>query len=190
MDVTAIDTDHGEDSDRILVERCVRGDQVSFRVLYRRHQQRVRSILYQLCDSESLDDLVQDVFVKAWKGLPRFKQTAQFSTWLYRITWNVASDHRQARAQHRTRLQVLTNTLTHQQDAPDLAHLHYQDVIQRGLAQLTFDQRTVLVLHDLEEVAQKDIAEILGIPVGTVKSRLFHARAALRQVLQREGIQL
>jgi RNA polymerase sigma-70 factor (ECF subfamily) len=68
--------------------------------------------------------------------------------------------------------------------------LHYQDLVQRGLAQLSFDHRTILVLHDLEEVPQKEVAEILGIPVGTVKSRLFHARAAMRQFLQKEGVQL
>jgi RNA polymerase sigma-70 factor (ECF subfamily) len=68
--------------------------------------------------------------------------------------------------------------------------LHYQDLVQRGLTQLSFDHRTILVLHDLEEVPQKEVAEILGIPIGTVKSRLFHARAAMRQFLQKEGVQL
>ena len=53
---------------------------------------RVRSILFQLCEAAALDDLVQEVFLRAWKGLPKFRQTAQFSTWLYRIAWNVASD--------------------------------------------------------------------------------------------------
>ena len=67
--------------------------------------------------------------------------------------------------------------------------LHYQDLVQRGLTHLSFDHRTILVLHDLEEVPQKEIAEILEIPVGTVKSRLFHARAALRQFLQSQGVQ-
>jgi len=65
-------------------------------------------------------------------------------------------------------------------------HLHYQDVVQRGLAYLSVDHRTILVLHDLEELPQKEIADILTIPVGTVKSRLFHARAAMRQFLQKQ----
>lgn len=180
----------GGQSDRELVQNCVRGDTQSFRWLYQRHQQRVRSILYQLCDPSLLDDLVQEVFLRAWKGLPRFRQTAQFSTWLYRIAWNVASDQRQALAQGRSRLQVIgTQTPTHQ-EAPDVMHLHYQDLVQRGLAQLSFDHRTILVLHDLEEIPQKQVSEILGIPLGTVKSRLFHARAAMRQFFQQEGVQL
>jgi len=175
--------------DQQLVRQCLQGDTTSFRWLYRRHQQRVRSILYQLCDATSLDDLVQDVFLRAWKGLPKFRQTAQFSTWLYRIAWNVASDHRQAAAQSRTRLQVLSNHSAIQQEAPDVLHLHYQDLVQRGLAHLSLEHRAVLVLHDLEEVPQKEVAEILQIPVGTVKSRLFHARAAMRQFLQQQGVQ-
>lgn len=177
------------DSDLQLVQQCLHGNTQSFRFLYRRHQQRVRSILYQLCDISMLDDLVQEVFLRAWKGLPKFRQSAQFSTWLYRIAWNVAADQRQAAAQGRTRLQVLTQQTQTQQDAPDIMHLHYQDLVKRALTTLSFDHRTVLVLHDLQEVPQKEVAEILEIPVGTVKSRLFHARAAMRQFLQQEGVQ-
>ena len=69
-------------------------------------------------------------------------------------------------------------------------HLHYQDVVNRGLNQLSFEHRTVLVLHDLEDLPQKQIAEVLAIPIGTVKSRLFHARGAMRKFLQREGVKL
>jgi RNA polymerase sigma-70 factor, ECF subfamily len=68
--------------------------------------------------------------------------------------------------------------------------LHYQDLVARGLAALSADHRAVLVLHDLEALPQKEIAAILNIPIGTVKSRLFHARAALRQVLTDQGVQL
>jgi RNA polymerase sigma factor (sigma-70 family) len=177
-------------SDEALVQKCVAGDRESFRWLYQRYQQRVRALLYQLCDPASLDDLVQEVFLRAWKGLPKFRQTAQFSTWLYRITWNVASDQRQLLAKGKTRLETLTQQAPLQQDAPDLMQLHYQDMVQRGLQTLSFDQRTILVMHDLEDMPQKEIAEILEIPVGTVKSRLFHARSAMRQFLQKQGVQL
>lgn len=179
-----------EDSDRDLVRQCLEGKTQSFRLLYRRHQPRVRSILYQLCDAEALDDLVQEVFLRAWKGLPKFRQTAQFSTWLYRIAWNVASDQRQSAARSRTRLQVLAHHAQTQHPAPDVMRLHYQDLVQRGLEHLSFDHRTILALHDLEEIPQKEIAEMLEIPLGTAKSRLFNARAALRQFLQSQGVQL
>lgn len=175
------------DADSVLVRRCLQGDQQSFRQLYRRHQQRVRSTLYQLCGGSCLDDLVQEVFMRAWKGLPQLRQTSQFSTWLYRISWNVASDQRREFAQAYSYKHSLSNTVPVQQEAPDLMHLHYQDLVQRGLRELSFEHRAVLVLHDLEDVPQKEVAQILSIPVGTVKSRLFHARDALRQFLKQQG---
>lgn len=178
------------DSDHYLIEQCKKGNHHSFRQLYRRHQQRVRSILYPLCGASTLDDLVQEVFLRAWKGLPKLRQTAQFSTWLYRIAWNVASDQRRQFAQAHEHRQTLSKTVSIQQDAPDMMHLHYEDLVQRGLAQLSLEHRAVLVLHDLEDVPQKEVAQILGIPVGTVKSRLFHARDSLRQFLQQQGVQL
>jgi RNA polymerase sigma-70 factor (ECF subfamily) len=179
-----------EQSDRELIKDCIAGDTQSFRRLYRRHQQRVRALLYQICDHDAIDDLVQEVFLRVWKGLPKFRQSSQFSTWLYRIVWNVASDYRQAAAKGRSRLQILTQHSPKQQDAPDLIQLHYQDIVRRGLQELSFDHRTILVLHDLEGMPQKEVAEILEIPVGTVKSRLFHARGAMRQFLDRQGVQL
>jgi RNA polymerase sigma-70 factor (ECF subfamily) len=179
-----------ESDDSHLVQQSLQGNTHSFRLLYRRHEKRVRTILYQLCDVTVLDDLVQDVFLRAWKGLPKFRQTAQFSTWLYRIAWNVASDYRQTAARRRTQLQELTNQAPMSQESLDMMQLHYQDLVQRGLDTLSIDHRTVLVFHDLEEMTQKDIAEILEIPLGTVKSRLFHARAAMRQFLDHEGVQL
>ncbi|MDX2244673.1 MAG: sigma-70 family RNA polymerase sigma factor [Leptolyngbyaceae cyanobacterium bins.302] len=189
MKQTGSDDSHADD-DSQLVQRSLRGDTQSFRLLYQRHQQRVRAILYQLCDASMLDDLVQEVFLRAWKGLPKFRRSAKFSTWLYRITWNVAADQRQAIVKGRTQLQILNHHAPRQQNSLDMMHLHYQDLVQRGLDHLSLDHRTVLMLHDLEEIPQKEIAEILEIPVGTVKSRLFHARAAMRQFLEREGVQL
>jgi RNA polymerase sigma-70 factor (ECF subfamily) len=187
---TESDDNHSEDDDRELVQRSLQGDTQSFRLLYRRHQQRVRAIFYPLCAGSVLDDLVQEVFLRAWKGLPKFRQTAKFSTWLYRIAWNVASDQRQAAAKGRSQLEVLSQHAPLQQNPVDVMHLHYQDLVQRGLVKLSLEHRTVLVLHDLEEFPQREIAEILDIPIGTVKSRLFHARAAMRQFLEKEGVQL
>jgi RNA polymerase sigma-70 factor (ECF subfamily) len=177
-------------SDSYLTEQCLQGDQHSFRQLYKRYNQRVRATLYQLCGTSALDDLVQEVFLRAWKGLPQLRQTAQFSTWIYRITWNVACDQRRQFAQQRNFNTKLESQDLKQSPAPDLMQLHYQDLVRRGLEQLSLEHRAVIVLHDLEEVPQKEVAEILGIPVGTVKSRLFHARAAMRQFLQKQGVQL
>jgi RNA polymerase sigma factor (sigma-70 family) len=178
-------------SDDLLVKCCVNEkDRHSFRILYRRHQARVRQIIYQLCDPTSLDDLVQEVFLRAWKGLPKFRQSSQFSTWLYRIAWNVASDRRQVLAQERSRLQTISESIATQYHDPDSIQLDYQDLVRAGLRVLSEDHRSVLVLHDLEELPQKEVAEILQVPVGTVKSRLFHARNGMRKFLETAGVQI
>lgn len=185
-------------TDQELISLCQQGDRDSFRLLYQRYQQRVRSTLYQLCGSSLLDDLVQEVFLKAWKGLPKLKTSQYFSTWLYRISWNVAADRRRqlAKVREKTSLnekswekeQLNYSKLSDDQNTPDLMHLHYQDLVQRGLEHISFDHRAVLVLHDLEDLPQKQVAEILNVPVGTVKSRLFHARNSLRKFLEQQGI--
>lgn len=183
----------GKETEVELVLQCRQGNQQSFRQLYRRYRQRVRSTLYQLCGAEALDDLVQEVFLRTWKGLPKLRQPSQFSTWLYRICWNVASDQRRQFAQQRSfssKLKAEKEGLSlsnpkHCQ-APDLMQLHYQDIIQRGLLELSLEHRAVMVLHDLEDLPQREVAQILGIAVGTVKSRLFHARIALRQYIQQQ----
>ncbi|MDV3000067.1 MAG: ECF RNA polymerase sigma-E factor [Chroococcopsis gigantea SAG 12.99] len=180
---------------RELVIQCQRGSRSAFGQLYRRYQQRVRSTLYQLCGQEMLDDLVQEVFLKVWRGLPQLRQPEHFSTWLYRITWNVATDGRRQFAK-RQREQVngkdeensLGQISSKPQDTPDLMQIHYQDLVRRGLETLSIDHRAVLVLHDLEDLPQKEIGQILQIPVGTVKSRLHHARNAIRQFLEKQGV--
>ena len=184
-------TDDCSDSD--LVARCLKGDRTCFRYLYQRYQHKVRSTLYQLCGPSLLDDLVQEVFLRVWKGLPHLKHKENFATWLYRITWNVASDQRQAFArQHsfdaKIQSQEVIEEVIVKDNTSDLMKLHYQDLVQRALEQLSFEHRSILVLHDLEDIPQKEVAQILGLPAGTVKSRVFYARNAVRQFLQKEGV--
>jgi RNA polymerase sigma factor (sigma-70 family) len=183
---------HAENcSDLELIRACQKGDADAFRGLYRRHQQRVRALLHHLCDATTLDDLVQEVFLRAWKGLPKMRGSAQFSTWLYRIAWNVGADYRRqmAKNNHRTQQQGAW-VESMEQTASPWQQIHCQDLVRRGLAQLSEDRAVVMILHDLQDVPQSEIAEILRIPVGTVKSRLFHARAMLRQFFQQEGVTL
>lgn len=187
------------ENERELILHCQQGNRHSFRLIYRRYQQRVRSTLYQLCGSAMLDDLVQEVFLKAWKGLPKLKNTEYFATWLYRITWNVATDRRRKLAKKLDREVIfeknpsddefsVNNAPSCDLHTPDLMRLHYQDLVQRGLDSLSFEHRAVLVLHDLEDLSQKQVAKILDIPLGTVKSRLFHGRNSLKTYFQDRGI--
>jgi RNA polymerase sigma-70 factor (ECF subfamily) len=140
-----------------------------------------------------LDDLVQEVFLRVWRGLPKLRNSSYFATWIYRITWNVAQDQRK---KYGKMSQIQGNvsseeTLNYMEskavETPILLNLHYQDLVKRGLRSLKLEQRAVLILHDLEDLPQKEVAEILNIPVGTVKSRLFNARRAMKSFLQQEG---
>ena len=179
-------------TDQQLVIQSQQGDTTAFRHLYQSYQSKVRSTLYQLCGNQNLDDLVQEVFLRVWKGLPRLRQTNYFSTWLYRITWNVANDERRQFAKQAMTqggdLAELETRLSRHQDSPSLMEMHYQDLVRRGLQSLSFEHRTVLVLHDLEDLPQKEVAEILKLPTGTVKSRLFYARQAIRTFLHEQGV--
>ncbi len=179
-------------TDQELIRKCQQGEQKYFRILYQRYQTRVRAILFQLCGSELLDDLVQEVFLKVWKGLPQLRQINYFSTWLYRISWNVANDRRRKLAKNKQEKETLAQNshVVTTQIHGDLLQLHYQDLVQRSLNNLSLEHRAVLVLHDLEELPQKDVAKILNIPVGTVKSRLFNARKTVRNFLEQQGVSL
>lgn len=186
--------DHAKMTNFQLVQECQQGSTNSFRLLYQRYQPKVRATLYKLCGSELLEDLTQDVFLKAWKSLPQLKEANYFSTWLYRICWNVACDHRRQLARLRERNQSMKhdsqNNHQNQAQSPDWLTLHYQQLVQQGLQNLSLEHRAVLVLHDLEDLPQKEIAEILSIPIGTVKSRLFNARKTMRQFLEQQGVKL
>lgn len=167
-------------------------DRQSFRILYQRYHQKVRSTLYQLCGITLLDDLVQEVFLKAWQGLPRLKNPDYFATWLYRITWNVATDQRRRFAKQMTLITGLEAQMgSGTERSPEgLSQIHYEDLVQQGLQSLSLEHRAVLVLHDLKDLPQKEVAAILEIPPGTVKSRLHHARRSLRQFLEAQGVSL
>jgi len=191
--------DYSQIADIDLVKNCQQGDKNSFRVLYQRYHQKVRATLYKLCGGELLDDLQQEVFLKAWKSLPQLRNPQYFSTWLYRICWNVACDQgsRRKREEKRNQARISQvkqsleyNLAKSSDNHQELLKIHYQELVARGLQHLSLDHRGVIVLHDLEDLPQQAIAEILSIPVGTVKSRLFQARKNLRQFLEKEGISL
>jgi RNA polymerase sigma-70 factor (ECF subfamily) len=178
-----------DDTDDSLVKACQGGNTEAFRLLYRRHQRLVRSTLFHLCDPITLDDLVQEVFLRAWRGLPALRGEARFSTWLYRIAWNVGADYRRQVAKTLNQQEKL-QTFSNDPSSTQWQELHHQDLVQRGLQTLPEAHAIVLILSDLEDLSQPEIAKILEIPVGTVKSRLFHARSTLRKFFQQEGVTL
>jgi RNA polymerase sigma-70 factor (ECF subfamily) len=172
---------------RALAE-ALAGDQRAFGVLLRRHDDRMRALAWKLLgDRDRMDDALQDAYVKAWRSLPGFRQHADFGTWLYRITYNACMDELRSGS---TRPQPQSWADTGEQPAalgpgPE-RHAVAADSLTRLLASLPDDQRAAIVLVDGEGFDNRSAAELLGVAVGTVASRLSRARAALRAGLREE----
>ena len=165
-----------------LVGRAGRGDRVAFAELVRRHQGKVRALLLRLCGDRSLaDDLAQEVFLRAYRGLVGFEGRSSFGTWVYRISYNVYLNHRS-----RTRsYAALPEDYDVRAAAPDDALSAPRADLRRDLGaaieELPARYRAVIVLYYLQEVSYPEIAEILELPLGTVKTHLHRAKRLLRQ---------
>jgi RNA polymerase sigma-70 factor (ECF subfamily) len=173
--------------DRALVSQTQSGNRDAFSVLVVRYQARVLNLLYRrLGDRETALDVAQEAFLKAYRGLPRFQGEAQFFTWLYRIALNEASNaHRRRERQPRV-----------EADAPDGdrlpdphdsgAALERRDdsrLIQQAMVELGDEYAQAVILRDLDGMSYQEIAEVLQVPLGSVKSRIHRARQTLRNRL-------
>lgn len=177
--------------DDTIVSRAAAGDGAAFRALFTRHRGDVARLVYRMLGGPSdLDDVVQEVFVQVYKSLKDFRGQSKFSTWLHRVTVNVVLMHRRS-AKSRP---VLTEEAPHDLVADDAQVLPDEDAerrermraFQRLLARLADKKRIVFVLHELEGLAPSEIAEIVGAPVLTVRTRLFYARRELEEMLSEE----
>jgi RNA polymerase sigma-70 factor (ECF subfamily) len=176
-----------------LVQRCRRGEPRAFSELFSQHKELVYRYIYKMLGSGApIDELIQDTFIEIARSIGSFNEKAQLSTWIYRITANVCM--RYLRQKHRKSTQMLQpneieiEQLTDNGEGSGEAALlkkQTRELINQALGRLDAKKRTVLVLHDMEGVALKDVAEIVGIPLGTVQTRLFHARAAMKKYLSK-----
>jgi len=165
-------------SDRDLAQRVSQsGDERAFRILYRRHTPRLYGVLARSggTSTQEAEDWVQETWVRAVEGLPRFRWDAAFSTWLVAIGLNVLRDALRKNGRR------MEDTWDETLDPPVRAAPVGERVdLERALRALPHGMRTVLVLHDVEGWAHESIAERLGITAGTSKSQLHRARKALR----------
>ncbi len=184
-----------------LVSCASKRDEESFRALYRMYAPKARGTLSRMVGSSHLDDLVQEVFVRVWKGLSKIKDPQAFPTWFYRVVWNVAMDARKNAAILRSREVTETDfgneTFETENgrvgfDVEDPNAMSFSKItaklcVEKALAALEKDCRDVLVLAEFEQLSMDEIAAIVGVPSGTVKSRLFRARADVRNFLNSKG---
>lgn len=174
-----------------IVQRCLDGDERAFRDLFVRHRNDVGRIVFRVMGpSPDLEDVVQEVFVHVYRSLRSFRGEAKLSTWLHRLAVNVTLMHlRRARSRPRF-ADVAVPEAPQDPDAGSPQQLAERAervrALYRALETLTEKKRTVFVLHDLEGLAAKDVSEIVGAPVLTVRTRLFYARREVLAALARE----
>jgi RNA polymerase sigma-70 factor (ECF subfamily) len=177
------------DSDHRLLRRAREGDVHAFEQLVREHQHRLYTLAArELGSSADADDAVQETLVRAWKGLPRFRGEASFSTWLYRICLNAITDQRARRA--RGSGAGLDDAVEPADPRDRIAERELSGALQDALSRLDDTYRTPVLLYDVLGRSYAEIAELLGVAEGTVKSRIFRGRAELaRQLGTSAGLQ-
>lgn len=168
-----------------LVELARHGDRSAFDELLRRHDDRMRGLAFRLlADRHGMDDALQEAYLKAYRGLDRFKAGSDFGTWLYRITYNCCID--ELRRRKRSPLSGPDPAEpTSPRPGPEQV-VSASETVRSALADLPVDQRVTVVLVDGEGFDHRAAAEILGVAPGTVASRLHRARATLRRILGEE----
>ena len=185
----------GPVSEHELIARARSGDEDAFAQLVEAHSDRVYGALRRFgLDSDEAEEVAQEVFVRAWRGLPRFQERSQLSTWLYRIAFNEAQ-----RRLKRARLQIVTTDLT-RPDAedpvaaiPESPHLgpeaqaldrEFEQTLEAALSKLPSDWRAAIVLRDIEGLSTAEAAAIVGVRQAAFKSRLHRGRMQLRSLLE------
>ena len=181
--------------DRRLIAASLKGDPAAFGELVRRYQDRLYNTVYRLLDNaDDAQDVVQDAFVNAYQSLDGFKGDSQFFTWLYRIAVNTAISHK--RKQRLTlsinavrngagRVEPLdTSDASRPGHALERAEEEWR--VRQALGRLSVEHRTVLIMKDMEGQKYEAMAEVLGVPIGTIRSRLHRARTELRELLEQQ----
>ncbi len=186
--------DHSSADDATLVRAAQRGDMGAFEELVARHRDKIYARAYSMMrNEEEAIDLSQEAWVKGWQRLRQFQGESSFGTWLTRIVINLCLDQLRKQKRHRTdsieAMSEESGGVERQMPIVDvnptagLERTELRQRIDRALGQLSYEHRTVLVLHEFEEMEYKEIAKTMGCSIGTVMSRLFYARRKMAALL-------
>ncbi|HEX7737721.1 MAG TPA: sigma-70 family RNA polymerase sigma factor [Ktedonobacteraceae bacterium] len=179
-----------ENDDLQLVSASKNGDQDAFSLLVQQYQRRVFNLVFRMLQNyEEANEVTQEAFLAAWQGLPSFRGEARFSTWLYRIAYNCALKQLETRKRDKALHTALQAEQALEIEGADpksalLEALDNQKMIQEQLSQLPPKYRIVLILRHLQDMTYEEMAEVLTMPVGTIKTHLFRARNLLKERLQ------
>ena len=194
---TARAWDDRVDADASLVERCLAGDDAAWEDLVRAHTRRVYAICYRFTGSDGeAQDIAQETFLRVFQSLKSFRAgEGSLTVWLTRLTRNLLIDHyRRGRMQRMTgsiedQLPVLEERAPHAARTDGLLEgREASEILQGALQKLSPELREAVVLRDLEELEYREIAGVLKVPEGTVKSRINRGRAELARVLRRQKV--
>lgn len=187
------------ESDVYLVERALDGDIVGFEKLVSRYQNKLIGYVARMTngDRDEAEDIVQESFIKAYRSLDGFRGQSSFSTWIYKIATNLCIDHARARKRRPQSAYSLDEPFDKDEDSGgrEIADDRFEpgkgverdemrQLVRETVAAMPEKQRQVLVMCDLQGLSYEEIAANLDIPLGTVKSRIFHARADLARRLR------
>ncbi len=190
--------DPSDQEDLQKVREFLNGDTSSFEFLFDKYRERIHSVAFRFVkDKEDALEVTQEVFIRAYQGLEKFKTDSKFFTWLYRIAVNRSIDF------IRSRKARPTVEMPHTEDGPLSAHIADQRIeepsvnterkeisehVLEAVNMLSEKHRAVFLLHAVEQLSYKEIADIVGCSLGTVMSRLFYSRKKLQQHLEQTGL--
>lgn len=181
------------------IDRCKQGKYDAFEELVKKYEKKIYNLAYRMTGShEDANDLAQESFIRAFRSIGSYRGDAKFSTWLYRIATNVCLDELRRRKKQRLESldePVQTEDGEIEKDIADWSHdpeesyekKEIQKIVQKGIAKLPEDQKAVIILRDMQERSYDEIAYILNLSLGTVKSRINRGRKALKSYLKKDG---
>lgn len=152
-----------------------------FKQYYLKERDFVRSSIYWMLNSDEVDDLVQETFVKGWKGFAHFKEQSSFRTWIYRIAMNVTYDYLK---KHK----VDSRQVDEEAGLVSEEELELKDLISKGMMTLSQEQREAFSLHYQLGLTYEEASKLTGVPEGTIKSRAHHGKTAFVKFLQQNGV--
>lgn len=181
-----------------LVKLAKQGDQEAFAALMTSYQKPIYNLCLRMCrNTEDAEELTQTAFLKAWNSLPRFQEDSSFFTWLYRLATNTCLDFLRQAGRRNSTLPTISLEQEDQSMAqiPDLRYLPEEEALRRDMRQILLhaleelspEHRSILIQRELDGLSYQEIADLLGLELGTVKSRIARARLSMRQILLREG---
>jgi len=181
-----------------LIKRFKMGDENVFEELVKRYQQRVYNTTYRMLGSpEDASDMAQETFLRVYHNLPKFRENSSFSTWLFKIATNICRDYLRKEKRDFTRMSYEENfTERHNSSILDIpgenespeeisVRLEIQKEVQKLINNLPYEYKEVIILREFQGFSYEEMANILEISIGTVKSRLSRARENLRQDLKK-----